>query len=304
MSSGLTPSTVSLLNPATLAEGEYPAHNDNDTTVSFLGTGWPSGVPTLNCDCDACSSPHNNDKRLRTSLLLTLSTASPNLPTLILIEASPDVRLQALRRDINRLSAIFPSSPEWHCICGVAEMREINEASKSFIDVYSVEPVITALQKQFSYLFKTTQVGGGKPKLTLQTVEEFQTFTTGVEECTVFPCDINTDGDKDKDPKNKQSRSVGLCVRNFAYIPPTLALPDASLKLLAQRKISTLVVGVAARECADARELVDPSLRIIDALKPERAFLVNIPHFVTHSKLQEILPPNVNVAHDSMMVPL
>jgi phosphoribosyl 1,2-cyclic phosphate phosphodiesterase len=38
--------------------------------VTFLGTGYSVGIPTVGCDCETCVSDGPRDKRLRTPVLI------------------------------------------------------------------------------------------------------------------------------------------------------------------------------------------------------------------------------------------
>ena len=67
----------------------------------ILGSGTSSGVPVIGCDCAVCQSADPRDKRTRCSACITLIDSAGN-QRLILIDASPDLREQALRHRLNR----------------------------------------------------------------------------------------------------------------------------------------------------------------------------------------------------------
>ena len=41
--------------------------------LTFLGTGTSQGVPVIACDCDVCLSSDNRDKRLRSSVMISIN---------------------------------------------------------------------------------------------------------------------------------------------------------------------------------------------------------------------------------------
>ena len=65
--------------------------------LTFLGTGTSTGVPSIACECETCTSDDPRDKRLRVSVLVEHAGQS------VLIDTSSDFRQQALRFGLKRL---------------------------------------------------------------------------------------------------------------------------------------------------------------------------------------------------------
>ncbi len=61
--------------------------------LTLLGTGTSTGVPQIRCDCRVCRSTDPADRRTRSSALLRFADGGPS----ILIDATPDLRMQLLR---------------------------------------------------------------------------------------------------------------------------------------------------------------------------------------------------------------
>ena len=59
--------------------------------LTFLGTGTSQGVPVIACDCDVCLSNDHRDKRLRTSVMITINDIN------FVIDCGPDFRQQMLK---------------------------------------------------------------------------------------------------------------------------------------------------------------------------------------------------------------
>jgi len=68
--------------------------------LTFLGTGTSTGVPSIGCECETCTSSDPRDKRLRVSVLIEHAGQS------VLIDTSSDFRQQALRYGLKRLDAV------------------------------------------------------------------------------------------------------------------------------------------------------------------------------------------------------
>ena len=71
----------------------------------FLGTGTSTGIPQIGCECEVCQSINKKDKRLRTSLLVTVDNKN------ILIDCGPDFRQQMLTYNIKHLDAVLLTHP-------------------------------------------------------------------------------------------------------------------------------------------------------------------------------------------------
>jgi phosphoribosyl 1,2-cyclic phosphate phosphodiesterase len=69
--------------------------------ITVLGSGTSVGVPTIGCRCKVCLSEDPRDKRLRPSILIRFEGR------MVLVDAAPDFRAQALRFGIDRLDAIL-----------------------------------------------------------------------------------------------------------------------------------------------------------------------------------------------------
>ncbi len=57
--------------------------------LTFFGTGTSTGVPSIGCDCETCTSDDPRDKRLRVSVLVEHAGKS------VLVDTSIDFRQQS-----------------------------------------------------------------------------------------------------------------------------------------------------------------------------------------------------------------
>ena len=65
--------------------------------LTFLGTGTSTGVPSIACDCETCTSDDPRDQRLRVSILIEHAGQT------IIVDTSTDFRQQALRRRLKQV---------------------------------------------------------------------------------------------------------------------------------------------------------------------------------------------------------
>jgi phosphoribosyl 1,2-cyclic phosphate phosphodiesterase len=66
-----------------------------------LGSGTSTGVPVIGCTCAVCTGKHPKNQRTRASIAVEKDGET------ILIDTSPEMRLQVLRAGIHRLRAVL-----------------------------------------------------------------------------------------------------------------------------------------------------------------------------------------------------
>ena len=70
--------------------------------LTLLGVGASAGTPVVGCECSTCQSTNKKNYRTRCSSLLTLKNGKN-----ILIDTSPDLRLQSLREGLTSIDAVL-----------------------------------------------------------------------------------------------------------------------------------------------------------------------------------------------------
>ena len=112
----------------------------------------------IDCSCPVCTSSDSRDKRLRCSLYV-----EGNAGERAVIDTGPEFRLQALRVGITGLDAVFLSHAHADHIHGLDDIRPLSREKS--IPLYGNSSTIAEFYERFSYIFKTTQRGGGKPHI-------------------------------------------------------------------------------------------------------------------------------------------
>src|SRR5207237_8746901 len=88
--------------------------------LTFLGTGTSTGVPSIACDCETCTSDDPRDQRLRVSVLIEHAGQT------VIVATSSDLRQQALRFGLTRLDAVLVTHCHADHIFGLAAIRPLN----------------------------------------------------------------------------------------------------------------------------------------------------------------------------------
>jgi len=247
--------------------------------ITFLGTGTSYGVPVIGCECAICQSTSPRNKRLRSSLLISIDNKN------ILIDTTPDIRTQLLKTQTKHLDAILFTHYHADHILGLDDVRIFNRIQKETIPCFALNNTIETIQSIFGYAFDPkTPEGGGLPKLTLHTIDKpFDLFGK-----TVTPVHV----------LHGKLPIIGFKWNNFAYVTDCSFMPEESKKLL--YKIDTLVLNGLRYRPHSTHFSIGESLEIIKEIQPKRAYLTHLSHDVDHENLEIKLPDNVQIAYDNL----
>jgi phosphoribosyl 1,2-cyclic phosphate phosphodiesterase len=102
----------------------------------------------------------------------------------LVIDTGPEFRLQVIRAGLKKLDAVLLTHPHADHLHGLDDVRPFSH--KKAIEVFGNDATIEELKERFSYIFRITQEGGGKPRLAPKTVT--RQFTLGGLTITPIPC--------------------------------------------------------------------------------------------------------------------
>ena len=121
--------------------------------VLVLGSGTSHGVPMIGCRCAVCTSTDPRNRRLRTSALVRLGPAN------LLIDTTPDLRLQAVAAGLDRVDAVIYTHGHADHVMGFDELRRFSELARRAVPVYASRATLADLHRIFNYAL--TDGGGG-----------------------------------------------------------------------------------------------------------------------------------------------
>lgn len=249
--------------------------------VTFLGTGTSQGVPVIACQCPVCTSSNPLDNRLRTSIHISSGTSS------FVIDSGPDFRQQMLRYKINDLTALIFTHEHKDHLAGMDDIRAYNYILQKKIDVYATELVQEAIKREFAYIFNDNKYPG-VPEINLHTIEN-KPFT--IEGTTFIPVKV----------MHYRLPVFGYRINNFTYITDANFINDAEKEKIKGSEI--LVLNALRKEKHVSHYSLDEALKIIDELKPGKAYLTHISHQLgLHTQVQKDLPQNVFCAYDGLQI--
>ena len=248
--------------------------------VLVLGTGTSTGVPMIGCECDTCRSTDPRDRRSRASIYIQIN-GGPS----VLVDTSPDLRMQALTHGLKRVDVILYTHSHADHVMGLDDVRRFNWLQKAPIPCYGDERTLDDLRRIYSYAFDPdTPRGGGIPQLVMARV--VGEFCLGA--ATVVPV-----------PLLHGSRTIlGYRVGSFAYLTDCSGIPESSWPLLTG--VRSLILDALRERPHPTHLSLEQALAVVERIEPERALFTHMCHDLPHAATCARLPPSVQLAYDGL----
>jgi phosphoribosyl 1,2-cyclic phosphate phosphodiesterase len=246
--------------------------------LTVLGSGTSMGVPTIGCDCAVCRSSDSHDRRTRPSVLLEYNDK------VVLIDTTPDFREQAIREHIRKIDAVLYTHTHADHILGIDDLRPLSFHRPEKIPLYAQPEAAEFLRGMFSYIFDAEYKYGGLAQVELKTINgTVELFGAHFEPIKVIHGDTEI---------------IGYRFGSAAYLTDFSEIPEESFARLSDLDI--LFLDALRHKPHPTHSTVDNSLRIVERVKPKRAFFTHICHDLPHEATNAALPPHVRLSHDGM----
>lgn len=234
----------------------HPEVNLIDTSihVRVLGSGTSKGIPEIGCKCDVCSSEDSHDKRFRSSVYVSTHGLD------ILIDASPDLRMQALKNGIDNVDAVLVTHNHTDHVGGVDDLRPFCYSDP--LPLYMKKDVAESLRARYDYCFKE-HAYPGVPKLELKEIGLETFYIDGLK---IVPVGVN----------HGKLPILGFRIGRFAYITDAKTIDEREKEKL--EGVEVMIVNALRERDHFAHFTFDEALRLIEEIHPKRAYLTHLCH--------------------------
>ncbi len=236
----------------------------------------------IGCECAVCTSTDPHNHRYRCSVLI--GTPAGN----ILIDTTPELRLQLLREKVRVVHAVLYTHYHADHMFGLDDLRPIPKYLNGPVPLYCTAEVERKIRSSFAYAFAGDGVLSAAsylPNLTIERISETPFQVLGQK---VIPIPL----------VHAHFEVLGFRLDDVAYCTDVNEIPRESWPLLEGVRI--LVLDALRFRPHPAHFSLSEALDVIERLQPERAYLTHISHEMEHEATNRQLPDNVALAYDGL----
>ncbi|MBL9091820.1 MAG: MBL fold metallo-hydrolase [Planctomycetaceae bacterium] len=264
-----------------------PIANPNDVrnTLLFLGTGTSVGVPTIGCGCEVCQSTNPRNQRTRCSLAIGLPEGT------LLVDSSPDLRMQLLRERIGMIHAVLYTHEHADHLFGLDDLRVFPYYLGHRLPLYCESFVEERIRKSFDYAFHpdVDSAQTSYPRLTLQPIalEPFSVLGAQVVPIRLY---------------HGRFKVLGFRFGNIAYCTDVNSIPDESWPLL--EGLDVLILDALRIKHHPTHFNVAQAVEAARRIGAKRTYFTHIAHEIDHDTVNATLPPGMELAYDGLRLEL
>lgn len=210
----------------------------------------------------------------------------------MLIDTSPELRLQLVREQIDMVHAVVYTHAHADHILGLDDLRIFGYKLKRPIPLYC-EPIVEAsLRQTFSYAFVPVEERNHQhstPDLVFRTIGTEPFDVLGLH---FIPLRLI----------HGKLPVLGFRINDVAFCTDVSFIPEETWPLLEGVKV--LILDALFDEPHPTHFSVDQACEVIARVKPERAYLTHCSHRLDYDKTNARLPAGVELAYDGLQIPL
>ena len=257
-----------------------------EVDLLFLGTGTSAGVPMIGCDCAVCTSGDPHDQRTRPSVVISYGDADRR--TRVLVDTSPELRLQAIANGVNGIDAVVYTHAHADHVMGLDDVRRFNSLRRGPLDVWATADTHAALGRIFGYAFREPDPEARlfRPHLVPRTIAG--PFEIAGETWTPVPL------------LHGSVEVMGYRVGDLAYCTDVSEIPEPSFDLL--KDLDVLVLDALQHTKHSTHFTLAEALEAAARIGARRTLFTHIAHGLGHAETTATLPPGVELAHDGLRV--
>jgi phosphoribosyl 1,2-cyclic phosphate phosphodiesterase len=202
----------------------------------------------------------------------------------VIIDTTPDFRQQAIREQVKRLDAVLYTHAHADHILGLDDVRPLSFRHQDRIPLYAHPTTAESLRKIFRYIFDPDYKYGSLARVQMNHINgSLDLFGAHFEPVKVI---------------HGEAEIHGFRFGSAAYLTDFSEIPAESMERL--RDLDILFLDALRHRPHPTHSTVANSLRLVEELKPGRAFFTHISHDLPHDETNRALPGNVRLAHDGL----
>ncbi|HLZ76258.1 MBL fold metallo-hydrolase [Phenylobacterium sp.] len=256
---------------------------------TILGCGSSGGVPRADGDWGDCDPLEPKNLRSRCSLLVRRSGEGAEHETTLIVDTSPDLRLQTANAGAKRLDAILLTHDHADQVHGIDDVRAFFIRQRAKIACHMDGATDASMMRRFGYIFEGE---GGYPAICERRTIPAHGVAWQVDGPS-GPIPVVT-----FDQDHGGVRSVGYRFGGVAYSSDVVNLDETAFAALSG--LDVWIVDALRYRPHPTHAHLERTLEWIARLKPRRAILTNLHIDLDYATLKAELPAGVEPAHDGL----
>ena len=252
---------------------------------TILGCGYSFGVPTIDGSFGKCNPKNIKNHRTRCSALISSSKTN------ILIDTSPDIKLQLIKNKIKNINKIFYTHPHADQTHGINEMRFFYLKNKLKIPVYADLMTRKYLISAFKYCFKHTS--NYPPTLEMRNLKKLHKIGSGKSAITLKSVKV----------QHGKINSISYIINNkCAYASDVSKIFTKDLYKF--KNLKYLVIDCLRYKYHPSHYNLEDIFKLVSIIKPKKTILTNLNNEIDYTNVKKILPKNIIPAYDGLSINL
>jgi phosphoribosyl 1,2-cyclic phosphate phosphodiesterase len=208
--------------------------------------------------------------------------------TRVLVDTTPELRLQCIANDVQRIDAIVFTHAHADHIMGLDDVRRFNTVIGGPLDVWADEPTHSALSRCFAYAFGMVppEEKTYRPNLIWKKIEG--KFEIGGVEWTPIRL------------FHGKMPVLGFRVGNLAYCTDVSMIPEESFELL--KGLDVLVLDALQPRIHATHFSLEQAIGAAKRIGAKQTWFTHIAHALPHAATNAALPPTIQLAYDGLKV--
>jgi phosphoribosyl 1,2-cyclic phosphate phosphodiesterase len=272
----------------------------------FLGTGTSAGIPAIACDCAVCTSTDPRDTRLRTGAAVEFIDPTGH-PRVVLIDATPDLRQQALAAKLRRCDAIVFTHNHVDHTFGLDEVRRFNVVQQAPIDIYAEPHTMQHLRRVYQHVFDAEKNINASFVATVIPHEIDPAHPIDIHGARFTPIRLLHGrlpilGFRIDAPANLFSSTEAAAASPFplAYCTDVSGIPPESWRLL--HGVNTLVLDALRVRKHPTHFTIDEAVNVAERVGAKKTWFVHMSHDLAHAETDAALPENIRLSYDGLVL--